>query len=111
MTTERLVEIRARIKDAYDSTQDPRSDLTTITITAEMDEMFARAAGDLQWLMVELARLRAILATLPEPIARLRNEQWCVMCNDRLVGDDTIAQHAPDCPWLAVVKARGEAHR
>lgn len=142
---ERVAEIQAQLKAAYDSTQDPRSDLTTITITQAMDEMFVHASRDLQWcladngrlreqvasdqaavgwahvkigeLNTEIARLRAILAALPEPVVFDRDD-WrvCPWCHanaafhidaGRLVYAKLL--HAPDCPWLAVQTALQEA--
>jgi hypothetical protein len=52
------------------------------------------------------ARLRAILATLPEPVVY---EDWeplgCVMCDGPLNVDRTV-DHAHYCPWLAVLAER-----
>jgi hypothetical protein len=61
------------------------------------------------------ARLRAILATLPEPV--YVNTSWdtvCLACHQRQLiplSPGMSLEHAPDCPWLVVVNARGEAHR
>jgi hypothetical protein len=65
-----------------------------------------RGIRELLTLRDDLIRLRAILATLPEPVVY---EDWeplgCVMCDGPLNVDRTV-DHAHYCPWLAVLAER-----
>jgi hypothetical protein len=62
------------------------------------------------WLIERICALEAVLAALPEPMSDYATHGFseCWYCG---IEKDGPLEHAPDCPWLAVVNARGEAHR
>jgi uncharacterized protein YegJ (DUF2314 family) len=64
------------------------------------------AFGLVNDLAADNARLRGLLAALPEPTTNVE-DGWsqCVMCYE---GDWGLVAHSPTCPWLAVQTALQE---